>query len=81
MDPFVVSLGRRAEDARNLMLLLYSKPVLDVRAVQEELDISYERANRLIATFSKNGILSQIPERQRDRIFIFRRYINLFMDK
>ncbi len=81
MDQFVVSLGRRAEDARNLMLLLYSKPVIDVRSVQEELEISYERANRLIATFSVNNIISQFPDRQRDRIFLFRRYLSLFGEK
>ncbi len=81
MDQFVVSLGRRAEDARNLMLLLYSKPVIDVRSVQEGLEISYERANRLIASFSENNIISQFPDRQRDRIFTFRRYLSLFGEK
>lgn len=78
MDQFVVSLGRRAEDARNLMLLLYRKPALDVRSVQDELGISYERANRLLATFNEKDILSQLPNRQRDRIFIFKRYLELF---
>ena len=78
MDQFVVSLGRRAEDARNLMLLLYSKPVLDVRSIQDGLGISYERANRLMASFNNKDILRQVPNRQRDRIFIFDRYLRLF---
>ncbi|MCK5863452.1 MAG: Fic family protein [Candidatus Hydrogenedentes bacterium] len=81
MDQFVVSFGRRAADAHNLMLLLYNKPVLDVRSVQDELGISYERANRLIATFTENDILAQVPNRQRDRIFMFKRYLRLFKDE
>jgi Fic family protein len=78
MEHFIAKMGRRAENARRLLHHLYSHPVVDVSFVEKLLEINYDKANRLIASFVENGVLEQLPQRQRDRIFVFRQYLDLF---
>jgi len=67
----LVNLGRRAENGRNLLIYLYSKPVITVADVQDLLDISHKPANNLVKAFVDLEILKQMPDRQRNRLFYF----------
>ncbi len=46
----------------------------------EILDIKYVPANSLIASLVDMGVLQEVSGYQRNRIFILRRYMNIFRD-
>lgn len=74
----VVTLGRRAENARRLIILLYGNPAITVNFVSEQLELKYYTANQLVSTLAEMGILKEVTGFQRNRIFIFQRYIDIF---
>lgn len=74
----LVNLGRRAENGRNFLIYLYSRPVITIADVQGLLDIGHKPANNLVKAFVDLEILKQTPERQRNRLFIFEEYLALF---
>lgn len=74
----VVKLGRRAENARRLIILLYGNPAITVNFVSEQLGLKYYTANQLVTTLVEMGILREVTGFQRNRIFIFQRYIDIF---
>lgn len=68
----------RMENATKLMDSLYRHPYLSGSYVEHILEVSAPTANKYIEDFVKAGIVEEATGRKRDRIFIFRRYINLF---
>jgi Fic family protein len=78
MDRRIVTLGRRAENARRLMMLLYGTPAITVNSVSEQLGLKYYTANQLVSTFTEVGILKEVTGYQRNRIFIFQSYVDIF---
>ncbi len=74
----IISLGKKQATAKNLLKLLYSKPVVDSMDVASELSISNTTAIRLIDDFIKLGILKEITGFKRNRIFTFEDYIKMF---
>lgn len=81
LDQEIVKLGRRAENGRQLLMYLYGTPTITVHKAMELLGVEYVPANRLIATFAEMGILEEITGYQRNRIFIMRRYIDIFTNE
>lgn len=80
LDAEIFKLGRRAENARQLILYLYGTPTISVNRAMEVLKIKYVPANGLIASLVDMGILQEVTGFQRNRIFILRRYIDIFRD-
>lgn len=80
LDAEIFKLGRRAENARQLILYLYGTPTISVNRAMEVLKIKYVPANSLIASLVDMGILQEVTGFQRNRIFILRRYIDIFRD-
>ena len=78
LEAKMVTLGRRAENARKLLLYLYTKPIVNSAAVSRLLGITPRAANGLIAEFIKLKILQETTGYQRNRQFLFRDYISLF---
>jgi len=78
LDREVAKLGRRAENARRLIVYLYGTPAVTVNKAMELLGIKYVPANSLIAALAEMGILEEVTGYQRNRIFILRRYIDVF---
>lgn len=77
----VVKLGRRAENARQMIMYLYGTPTITVNKAMDLLKIKYVPANSLISALVDAGILQEITGYQRNRIFILRRYMNIFQDE
>jgi Fic family protein len=75
----VLSLGRRAQTGRQLLNLLYRKPVVSVGEVAEALNISQPTANVLVRQFEKLGWMREITGFQRNRVFVFEPYLGLFL--
>jgi Fic family protein len=61
-----------------LLGLLLMRPVIDVSLVRDELKLSFATANKLVQQFVDLGILDEVTGRQRDRIFRFGNYLELF---
>lgn len=81
LDAEILKLGRRAENAQQLILYLYGTPTITVKKTMELLAINYVPANRLIAALVDMGILQEITGFQRNRIFLLRRYIDIFRNE
>jgi Fic family protein len=71
-------LGRKSKSAQQLLMLLYTRPILDSSEVTSNLKISPSAALRLIEDFVRHGILKEITGYKRNRIFAFSEYIELF---
>jgi Fic family protein len=74
----IITLGKKVPHAMQLIRYLYTKPVLDGSEVAKVLAVNISTANRLIQDFEKLGILREKTGFKRNRIFIFKKYLNLF---
>jgi len=63
-----------------LQRLLMRQPVVQVRDVEQELGVSYNKANGLIAQFEELGVLVQTTEGRRNRRFVYREYVNILSE-
>lgn len=78
MDTLVLGMGRRAENAQQLLSQLYKRPSTTVHDVSELLGISSTAATNLIKQLQSDGVLREITGYQRNRVYLFERYIMLF---
>ena len=74
----IITLGKRIPNARALLQYLYSKPVITVADVTEELEVTKQTAHTLIQDFEKLEILKEQTGYKRNMIFVFENYLNLF---
>ncbi|WP_235941557.1 Fic family protein [Cyclobacterium roseum] len=72
------SFGRKSQSASILLQNLLKKPVIHVNDVKNATGLSFKAANDLVADFIKVGILKEMTGQQRNRIFVFESYLNLF---
>ncbi len=79
IDNWVVTLGRRAESARRLALLLYQKPVVNSNDVARELGLTVKSSLSLISEFESAGFLKEMTGYKRNRMYIFTKYLMLFV--
>lgn len=70
--------GRTASDGLRLLDELFSHPYVTVAAVQRLLGRSVPAASRLVNRMVETGILTETTGRRRDRVFVHRRYLELF---
>lgn len=73
--------GKRARNAMILLNYLFQKPVINVNKLKEITNSTYKTANDLITEFVNTGILKEMTGQQRNRVFIFDEYLNLFDDR
>ncbi|MCX6249852.1 MAG: Fic family protein [Bacteroidetes bacterium] len=74
----IITLGKRIPNAQTLLAYLYSKPIVTVADVMNELKVTKQTANTLIHDFENLKILKEQTGFKRNRIFIFEQYFNLF---
>jgi len=73
-----VTLGRRAANARSLIVYLYEHPAVRVHQVIELLNIQFNPASNLITSLIDMGILKEITVKRRNRVFLFEPYFKIF---
>ena len=78
LESRMVTLGRRAENARVLLLHLYQQPIVTSKQVAELLDVTPRAANGLIEQFVLLDILEETTGFQRNRMYVFRKYLHMF---
>ena len=78
LDTRILTLGRKAKQAKLLLDILYKKPILDASEIAELLAVSKPTAYNLIKNFVQLEILEEMTGWQRNKKFAFSRYIELF---
>lgn len=76
----LLSLRNRIQNGKTLMKHLYKKPIINVKEVEDILDITTKPANRIVKDFVEMGILEEVTGYKRNRLFLFKDYYKLFAD-
>ena len=77
----LLSLGKRINNAKKLVTFLYKKPLINVKDVENLLNVTTKPANAIIQEFEKLRILKEVTGYKRNRLFLFEDYYKLFTDK
>lgn len=77
-DQKIISLGLRVGNAQKLLLFMFSRPIVNIKSVEKELNISFNSANRLLKSLTSLKILKETTGFSRNRFFILDEYLNLF---
>ena len=66
-DTKILTLGSRARNAQKLLQRMYATPIVNVRSVEKELDISFSSANRLLKSLTELSVLKETTGHSRNR--------------
>lgn len=75
----ILTLGRRAPNARAALDVLYRRPVLSAGELRTELRVSEPTAQALVKDLERLGLLVETTGQMRDRLYAFDRYLKLFV--
>jgi Fic family protein len=71
-------IGSRATDANKVIEELYKNPIINVKKVEQIIEKSNVSAYKLISDLEKLEIIKEITGTQRNKLYSFQPYINLF---
>lgn len=72
---------RRRVAAKQLLLKLFSKPVVSVKDIMSMLPVTFQTASTLAKEFEKLGLFEEKTGYTRNRIFFLKEYLDLFDTK
>ena len=72
--------GVRQKKAIDVINYLYSKPFITVSNLVKELSFNYSVVNRVVNDLIKHKILQELKTGKKDRLFIFREYLEIFVE-
>ena len=78
MDTLIVGFGKKAHNASKLIEFLYQRPIISISDIIEPLEISKPTANTLVKEFEAKGILKEITGYERNKLFVFDRYLTIY---
>lgn len=76
----ILTLGKKVNNAKKLIKLLYKKPIINIKDVEKELKVTSKPANAIIQDFIELKILKEVTGYKRNRLFHFYEYYELFAD-
>ena len=74
----LVKLGKRAENARKLLMHLYQSPVTSIKQVQKLLNLNYVPASSLVKSLEELNILQETTGYSRNKVYMFGGYMDVF---
>ncbi|MCA1623240.1 MAG: Fic family protein, partial [Acidobacteria bacterium] len=77
----IMLMGKRVRVAQQLLRSLYSQPIASPNTISETLEITHQSASALARTFEDVGILGEVTGYKRNRLFIFKKYLDIFDDE
>lgn len=77
-DLISARLGRRVPNALALLDQLFRQPVVNARTVEALTHVSQPTASALVRDLERVGILRELTGQQRNRLFAYTRYLDLF---
>lgn len=78
MDALMLTFGKKAHNASKLLEYLYQRPIISVSDIVEPLGITKQTANLLVKEFEAKGVLHEITGYQRNKLFVFERYLSIY---
>lgn len=72
------AMGRTSENALVIYEGLFDKPTISIEEAANKLDISVATSGRLLERLCEEGILSNLDNRRRKKVFIYKKYIDVF---
>lgn len=72
------TLGNRSSDARKVIDYLYTQPIIEISKVEELIEKSSVTGYKLLADLERLNIIKEISGAQRNKLFVFKDYIDLF---
>ncbi len=72
--------GAMGQRALPVLEYLYQSPVINVRRLAQELGIPYSTLNKTVAAFEDAGLLVNTSKTQRNRIYTYKQYLDLFQE-
>lgn len=79
VEALCLTLGKRTPLARTALTLFYRKPVMTAKELSAALEVAIPTANALIRELLRLDILEEVTGQQRGRVFVFQRYLSLFV--
>ncbi len=77
-ERIIDALGRRSGSGLALLDELFKRPVVRTRAVEQMLQVSQPTASALVRDLLELGLLRELTGKQRNRVFAYADYLNLF---
>lgn len=77
-DSKIVGLGKRASKARDLILIMYSRPIMDLNTMAKFLESSHQTCSALAKSLEELEILVEITGYRRNRMYAFKPYLEIF---
>jgi Fic family protein len=77
-NAIIEKMGKRGKLARELLMYLFTDPVVSAKNVEVQLKISAPTANALIKEMTKADILKERTGFSRNRVFILWEYFSCF---
>jgi len=74
----ILDMGKRVKSANRLLNLLFSKPVITINEAKDWCSLTFKAANDLTQIFQTRGWLEEMTGFQRNRVFVFKQYLDLF---
>lgn len=72
------AMGRTSENALVIYEGLFDKPTISIEEATNKLNISVATSGRLLERLCEEGILSNLDNRKRKKVFIYKKYIDVF---
>lgn len=72
------TLGNRNVDARKVVDYLYTQPVIEINKVGELIEKSAVTGYKLLADLEKLNIIKEISGAERNKLYVFKDYLDLF---
>jgi Fic family protein len=74
----IQKLGSRSTNVQKVFSYLLKKPMIDVAVVMQITSASQRTAYNIIDELVKLGVLEEVTGGKRDRVYVFKEYLNLF---
>ena len=78
MDTMTQTFGKKAHNASKLIEYLYQRPIVTINDVVEVLSVSKPTASILVKEFEDKGILRELTGYQRNKLFVFEKYLDIY---
>ncbi|MES2275498.1 MAG: Fic family protein [Bacteroidota bacterium] len=75
----IITFGKKTENAQKFVNYLYTQPFVNLAEVMKALNISKQSANVIIKDFVNKEILVEVTGNQRNRVYYFKSYYQLFI--
>lgn len=81
VEQSTLTLGKKAENARLLLIHLYRRPFVTPNEVSQMLNVTHQTASSLIRNFEELNILKKWDKVGRHQGYVFGRYLALFLER